>query len=276
MIRARALGLLATCADLGGLDLDRAALRRVDPMLRRWVRRRVEAAFLAAERADPRAKNAHRARLAYLIEGAGAPTSDPTDEVAILAEYTTERGALARPSSRWWPTWSVVLFALLTASLGVAHAIHGRRFDPSKTPLGASLADAIPEYLVLLDHAAIRPQAVSATTLARARVAAITPGVERALGPTGATQLGRMLDAAASVAALPVESPVMGSWPPRASWTRLCEKGSSPTSSTSTRWPRRCPSAFSRSCSRSTSSEKRRSPPMLGPSACSGHGGSIT
>jgi hypothetical protein len=198
MIRDHVLTVLAGALDHPDGSSIEPALRRIDPLLRGVVRRRIALAQAAAERLAPEGPEPHRDRLAFLLAQAGAPTSSPDDVAAIEAETRAAREGFRPARTRWWLTF-VVLAAVTAASLSVIF-LRGRnaRFDATSAPLGQALAVDVPELLVLLDRTAVMPQSVAPGAVDAVKARAMGR-VKKAAGGDAAEALSRLMDASCAL-----------------------------------------------------------------------------
>ena len=234
--RAAALTAIARVIDEGGdIDATYAALRRVDPLLRRGARRRVRDAYVDALLATSFKKgddaSHHVLRIAYLLIAGTPPAPEITDDPAAVTDAFAAARARHKPvSSRFgWPT---ALLALLLALAAVASGVvlyrtygralpapdaslreapppHGAfatggRLSPGNPAVTRTFAEDLPEFLIRLDRLAKARQASApAAELQGAEVAldaasqrVLDPDARRGIGDRAAAQLERLLAAA--------------------------------------------------------------------------------
>jgi hypothetical protein len=237
--RAAALAVIARAIDAHG-DIDTACgnLARVDPLLRRRVRREVRDAYVDAQHSTHLrhgdVAGVHALRLAYLrLTGAEVAPAVADDAEGVSAAFEAARSLRgdARPGFWWWSALLVLVVGIASSSYALVMyrafgqsplgpgaigappprgAIAGRAPHPGDPAVAHALGEALPEYLIRLDRLARAEQSTAPAAERAARAAEVDEAARQVLakeatgrlGPDGAAKLAALLAAARESTAL--------------------------------------------------------------------------
>jgi hypothetical protein len=171
-----------------------AALRVIDPLLRRIARRRLRMLLDRAHLLTSDDSPVHRLRVAALLIAPASPEPDFYDHEVVARAYEALGPSPGpRPRGPWFTVGSVVSLALLSAVV-LSTARWLRPFDPRQSDAGRVLGDELATFVVKTSNG------VSGSALNETRAQLTGPLAERALGAEVVGALGNLLDASGWVA----------------------------------------------------------------------------
>ncbi len=195
MIRSGVLVVLAEATSAGLLEATEMRARRLDPLLRPFIRRRARRAVDAARARTTVETPEHILKLAFLSVHPRAPATplDPDDVAQVAAAYAPLAASLLENRINLWP----LSLAILAAVLGGVSFMLLRFLAPTgeerfrKTTFGRALQAPLTEWVVAMGG----DEHEKATLL---RWQLVSPLVRAEVGVRSQAALGAVLDAAES------------------------------------------------------------------------------
>lgn len=198
MIRRIVRAALAEALAARELEAAYDSVRRVDPLLRRFVRRRLQRSLDAARSSTRLEDTDHLLRLSSILLYERTPAADFDDRDGIEREYAALPAPAKSPARA--PKLSLLLALLVVVGSVVAVITwrSTRPFDPASGAAGSVLRDHLTAFVV----AAAQGNAAEPGALDQARTRALGADAERGLGRPVVDKLSALLTTTTKIAAL--------------------------------------------------------------------------